>query len=109
MLAFRNDRPCIQQEETDKRALGRHAFQRGFDGPRQMLRYLGGAILMGFGGVMALGCTTGQGLSGVSTLSPGSFLAIAAIAAGMWIGIAVDSRAAVKARSGAVKSGAIRA
>ncbi|HEV2572486.1 MAG: hypothetical protein BGP04_05040 [Rhizobiales bacterium 62-17] len=87
---------------------GRFRLQ-GFDGPRQMLRYLGGAILMGFGGVMALGCTTGQGLSGVSTLSPGSFLAIAAIAAGMWIGIAVDSRAAVKARSGAVKSGAIRA
>ena len=30
---------------------------------------------MGFGGVTALGCTIGQGLSGVSTLALGSFLA----------------------------------
>jgi len=37
---------------------------------------------MGFGGVTALGCTIGQGLSGVSTLAVGSFIAFAAIVAG---------------------------
>ena len=41
-----------------------------------------GAILMGFGGVTALGCTIGQGLTGVSTLALGSFLALGAIIAG---------------------------
>ena len=37
---------------------------------------------MGFGGVTALGCTIGQGLSGVSTLAIGSFIAIGSIVAG---------------------------
>ena len=37
---------------------------------------------MGFGGVTALGCTIGQGLSGISTLSLGSALALAGIVAG---------------------------
>ena len=38
-----------------------------------------GGILMGIGGVLALGCTVGQGISGVSTLALGSFIALAAI------------------------------
>ena len=37
---------------------------------------------MGFGGVTALGCTIGQGLTGISTLAVGSFLAFGAIIAG---------------------------
>jgi hypothetical protein len=41
-----------------------------------------GAVLMGFGGVTALGCTVGQGLSGLSTLAIGSFIATAGIVAG---------------------------
>jgi hypothetical protein len=41
-----------------------------------------GAVLMGFGGVTALGCTVGQGLSGVSTLAIGSFIALAGLVAG---------------------------
>lgn len=47
-----------------------------------MLRHLGGASLMGFGGVMAAGCTVGQGLTGVSTLALGSLLAFLGIVAG---------------------------
>ncbi|MBV8603165.1 MAG: YeeE/YedE family protein [Pelomonas sp.] len=47
-----------------------------------LVSHLGGAVLMGVGGVTALGCTIGQGISGVSTLSLGSFLALAAIIAG---------------------------
>ena len=37
------------------------------------------SILMGFGGVLALGCTVGQGITGVSTLALGSFLAVISI------------------------------
>ncbi len=37
---------------------------------------------MGFGGVTALGCTIGQGLTGISTLALGSFLTLAAIIVG---------------------------
>lgn len=41
-----------------------------------------GAVLMGFGGVTAMGCTIGQGLSGVSTLAIGSFLALLGLIGG---------------------------
>lgn len=41
-----------------------------------------GAVLMGFGGVLGLGCTVGQAISGVSTLALGSFLTFMAIVAG---------------------------
>jgi len=41
-----------------------------------------GAVLMGFGGVLAMGCTIGQGITGVSTLAIGSFLAFGAIVLG---------------------------
>jgi uncharacterized protein len=45
-------------------------------------RNLGGALLMGIGGVMALGCTVGQAITGVSTLALGSILTTAAIIVG---------------------------
>ena len=41
-----------------------------------------GGLLMGFGGVTALGCTIGQGLTGFSTLALGSLLAFVSIVAG---------------------------
>jgi len=47
-----------------------------------MLRHMAGGILMGFGGVTALGCTIGQGITGLSTLAAGSMLAFASIIAG---------------------------
>lgn len=53
-----------------------------FSSAADMGNHLFGAVLMGFGGVTAMGCTVGQGLSGVSTLALGSFLAFAAIIAG---------------------------
>jgi len=58
-----------------------------FDDVREMRRHFGGAALMGMGAVMALGCTIGQGMSGVSTLSINSFLTVAAIAFSAWLGI----------------------
>jgi uncharacterized membrane protein YedE/YeeE len=54
----------------------------GFAGAEDTANHLVGAVLMGVGGVTALGCTVGQGLSGVSTLAVGSFFALAAIVAG---------------------------
>lgn len=56
------------------------------------LRHLGGAILMGLGGVMAMGCTVGQSLTGVSTLSLGSFVATAAIVVGGRYGLVALER-----------------
>ena len=47
-----------------------------------MCNHLIGAVLMGFGGVLALGCTIGQGVSGVSTLAAGSFVAMICIVIG---------------------------
>jgi uncharacterized membrane protein YedE/YeeE len=44
--------------------------------------HAGGGALMGTGGVLAMGCTIGQAITGVSTLALGSFLAFAAIVAG---------------------------
>ncbi|MES2990640.1 MAG: YeeE/YedE family protein [Pseudomonadota bacterium] len=54
----------------------------GFRNAGDTANHLVGAVLMGIGGVTALGCTIGQGLSGMSTLSLTSFVAVAAIIAG---------------------------
>jgi uncharacterized protein len=54
----------------------------GFGGTEDVANHLAGAVLMGVGGVTAMGCTVGQGLSGISTLSTMSFVAVAAILAG---------------------------
>ena len=60
-----------------------NSFQwQSFETPRQTGRYMFGAVLMGFGGVLAGGCTVGAGLSGLPTLSISAVLAVAAIAAG---------------------------
>jgi uncharacterized membrane protein YedE/YeeE len=54
----------------------------GFRDVEDTANHLVGAVLMGVGGVAAMGCTVGQGLSGLSTLSATSFVAVAAIVAG---------------------------
>jgi uncharacterized protein len=54
----------------------------GFGSIEDLANHLGGAVLMGVGGVTAMGCTIGQGLSGVSTLALGSFIALAGIVIG---------------------------
>jgi len=46
---------------------------------RDFLNHFIGAILMGFGGVLALGCTIGQGITGMSTLALGSILTLVSI------------------------------
>ncbi|MBL8483501.1 MAG: YeeE/YedE family protein [Rhodocyclaceae bacterium] len=53
-----------------------------FTSRADLLRHLAGAALIGSGGVIGLGCTIGQGVTGVSTLAIGSFLTLAATIAG---------------------------
>jgi uncharacterized membrane protein YedE/YeeE len=47
---------------------------------------------MGLGGVMALGCSIGQGITGLSTLSLGSLLAFGAIVVGAVLGVRILDR-----------------
>ncbi|WP_370691948.1 YeeE/YedE family protein [Bradyrhizobium xenonodulans] len=67
-------------------ATGRFHLE-GYSSPRHMLRSASGAALMGIGGVMAFGCSIGQGLTGVSTLALGSFVALAGILLGTAAGL----------------------
>jgi uncharacterized protein len=60
--------------------LGRDFKLVGFEQPADMLRYAAGAALMGVGGVLALGCTIGNGLTGIASLAPTSFIAVPAMA-----------------------------
>jgi uncharacterized membrane protein YedE/YeeE len=59
----------------------------GFASPCDLGFHLLGSVLMGVGGVTALGCTFGQGLSGISTLSLNAFIATAAIVLGAVIAL----------------------
>jgi len=53
-----------------------------FSSFKDFVTHMFGAVFMGFGGVLGLGCTIGQGITGVSTLAVGSFLALIAIVFG---------------------------
>ena len=69
-------------------ALGSRSFRwEGFRDAKDTANHLVGALMMGVGGVVAMGCTVGQGLSGISTLSAMSFIAVGAIIAGATAGL----------------------
>ena len=53
-----------------------------FSEKEDMKRHLFGAAIMGIGGVLALGCTVGQGITGISTLALGSLIALISIIVG---------------------------
>lgn len=53
---------------------GRFAVS-GFSDNKDTLRHFTGAAMMGSGGVISMGCTIGQGMTGMSTLAIGSILA----------------------------------
>ncbi len=59
----------------------------GFGDTQALAHHVTGGALMGVAGVTAMGCTIGQGLSGLSTLSVASVLAIAGIVAGALVGL----------------------
>jgi len=69
-------------------ALWRREFRvESFRDAADLGHHLLGGLLMGFGGVTAMGCSVGQGLSGLSLLSAGSCLAVAGIVAGAWLSL----------------------
>ena len=69
-------------------SLVRREFRwQGFADMADLARHLVGAVLMGIGGVVAMGCTVGQGLSAISMLQIGSFISVAAIVAGAVIAL----------------------
>ena len=57
------------------------------DDAYELRRQIFGAVLMGIGGVVALGCTVGQGLSAFSALALSAPVAFVAICAGAWLGL----------------------
>lgn len=64
-------------------ALATKSFRwEGFRDAEDTGTHMVGGTLMGFGGIVALGCTVGQGISGFSTLALGSILTFVAIVAG---------------------------
>ena len=64
-------------------ALATRSFRlESFRDANDLIAHVIGGALMGFGGVLAMGCTIGQGITGVSTLALGSFIAFFAIVAG---------------------------
>ena len=60
----------------------------GFQGGAGMRRYLVGATLMGFGGMLAGGCAVGAGLSGTAVFTMTAFVTLTA----MWIAAALTDR-----------------
>jgi uncharacterized membrane protein YedE/YeeE len=55
-----------------------------------MIRHMLGGVFMGFGGVLALGCTIGQGVTGMSTLALGSLLSLLSIVFGSALTMKVE-------------------
>ena len=71
---------------TAAKMLGRFRVAT-FSDTDDTVRNLAGAAMMGVGGVLALGCTIGQGVTGLSTLSIGSLLAFLSIITGGVVGV----------------------
>jgi hypothetical protein len=64
-------------------ALATRTFRwEGFRDAEDTANHIVGGLLMGFGGITALGCTVGQGITGISTLALGSIVTFVAIVAG---------------------------
>ncbi|MCD6043551.1 MAG: transporter [Burkholderiales bacterium] len=64
-------------------ALATRSFRwEGFRDAEDTANHVVGGLLMGFGGITALGCTIGQAITGFSTLALGSIVTFAAIIAG---------------------------
>ena len=55
--------------------------------PRELGRQVGGAAMMGIGGVVAMGCSVGQGVSAFAALAWSGPVTLAAILVGAYIGL----------------------
>ncbi len=72
---------------------GEFKWQGGFEGEAMMRRSMTGAVLMGFGGMLAGGCAIGAGVTGGSIFVGTAWVALLA----MWVGamatdVLVDQR-----------------
>ncbi|RMG59399.1 MAG: YeeE/YedE family protein [Gammaproteobacteria bacterium] len=61
-----------------------------FSSGKDFLRHAIGGMLMGLGGVLGMGCTFGQGITGASTLALGSFIDLAFIILGSALTMKVE-------------------
>jgi uncharacterized membrane protein YedE/YeeE len=61
-----------------------------FQSKEDLKRHVIGAVLIGIGGVLSMGCTIGQGVSGVSTLAIGSFITLISIVIGAAIAMKIE-------------------
>ncbi len=68
--------------------LGRELRLEGFQGGHAMRRYIAGAMLMGFGGMLAGGCAVGAGVSGAAVFALTAWVTLAA----MWAGATLTDR-----------------
>jgi uncharacterized membrane protein YedE/YeeE len=68
--------------------LTRELALQGFEGGRSMARYLGGATLMGFGGMLAGGCAVGAGITGASIFALTAWITLT----GIWASAGVTDR-----------------
>jgi len=61
---------------------------QGFEGGRSMARYLTGATLMGFGGMLAGGCAVGAGITGASIFALTAWITLT----GIWLSAGITDR-----------------
>tara|TARA_B100000886_G_scaffold61350_4_gene37974 strand:+ start:14076 stop:15275 length:1200 start_codon:yes stop_codon:yes gene_type:complete len=66
-----------------------------FASKQDFIRHIVGGTLIGIGGVLSLGCTIGQGVTGVSTLAVGSFVTLISIIIGASITMKIEYYKAV--------------
>jgi hypothetical protein len=55
--------------------------------PRELGRQVGGAVLMGIGGVVAMGCSVGQGVTGIAALAWSGPVTLIAVVIGAVLGL----------------------
>jgi uncharacterized membrane protein YedE/YeeE len=72
------------------KARGEFRFE-SFKSVPETIEHLIGGVLIGFGGVTALGCSIGQGVTGLAMLSAGAVLAVAGMVSGCWGALRVQA------------------
>ena len=73
-------------------ALLRREFQvEAFRNAEDLGSHLLGGVLMGFGGITAMGCSIGQGLTGLAMLSAGACVAMSGMVTGTWLALRVQT------------------
>lgn len=72
-----------------------------FRTPGDMGSHALGAVLMGFGGITALGCSVGNGVTGLAMLSSGSVLMVSGMVAGAWAALRMRQRSGYVGKSAA--------